>query len=236
MAQGEQLMPATANGSTNGSKNRIVDALAQPTTGKSLSIRPIRRCKISISVKSTTPLIMHKWSEKAKLMMRDKQQKGTKTKAREIRKPEQEAEEATYVNDHGEVGIPALAFKASLIGAAHKDLGIERTLVRKSLFLQCSDRNQVIAFTEAAEPVIREDMVRVGAGSSDLRYRPEFSWWKAEVSFEIDAELLQPSDVTSLIERAGFGIGICEWRPEKGGEFGRYELDRSIPLHVEELS
>jgi hypothetical protein len=73
-------------------------------------------------------------------------------------------------------------------------------------------------------------------GSADLRYRPEFRSWKATVSFEVDAELLQDKDVLALVGRAGFGVGLCEWRPEKGGEFGRYEIDPDVPVTFEKLA
>ena len=222
-----------AKASANGSVNRIQDKDFGSSSKVSLS--PIKRLRVVVPVKSTSSLIMHKWSEKAKQMMRDKQQKGVKTKNREIRVPEEEAMQATYTTVDGDVGLPALAFKASLIGAAHKDIGIEKTLVRKALFIRCDDPNMVIPFSDSAEPSIREDMVRVGAGSSDLRYRPEFTYWKAEIEFELDGELLQPKDLLCLVSRAGFGVGICEWRPEKGGEFGRYEIDSSIPFTAEEF-
>jgi hypothetical protein len=46
--------------------------------------------------------------------------------------------------------------------------------------------------------------------------------------------LLQRDDVLALVDRAGFGVGICEWRPEKGGEFGRFEIDQNVPVTFEE--
>lgn len=198
-----------------------------------ISLKPIARAKMTFGIRGTSPLVMHQWSEKAKRMMRDKQQEGKKTKERELRKPNEEAEAATYRTAEGDVGIPAMALKASIVGAAHRDLGIERTLVRKALFLICDDPNLVIPFSSCDEPTVREDMVRVGMGTADLRYRPEFRRWKAAVEFEIDAELLQDSDVLALVGRAGFGVGLCEWRPEKGGEFGRYEIDTDVPVTFE---
>jgi hypothetical protein len=198
-----------------------------------ISLKPIARAKMTFGIRGTSPVIMHQWSEKAKSMMRDKQQEGKKTKARDLRKPDEEAKAATYRTVNGDVGIPAMALKASIVTAAHKDIGIEKTLVRKALFLICKDPGLVIPFTSCDEPIVREDMVRVGMGSADLRYRPEFRNWKATVEFEIDAELLQDSDVLALVGRAGFGVGLCEWRPEKGGEFGRYEIDPDVPVTFE---
>jgi hypothetical protein len=198
-----------------------------------ISLKPIARAKMTFGIRGTSPIIMHQWSEKAKAMMRDKQQAGKKTRERELRKPAEEAMAATYRTEDGDVGIPAMAFKSAILTAAHKDIGIEKTLVRKALFLICKDPGLVLAFTECDEPIVREDMVRVGMGAADLRYRPEFRNWKCVVELEIDAELLQDGDVLALVGRAGFGVGLCEWRPEKGGEFGRFEIDPDVPVRFE---
>ena len=80
------------------------------------------------------------------------------------------------------------------------------------------------------DPVIREDIVRVGNGKTDLRYRPEFASWRINVIVEIDSDLLNEQDIVNLVNRAGFSVGIGEWRPEKGGEFGRFEIDTSEPI------
>ena len=176
---------------------------------------------------------MHQWSEKAKREMREKQQEGKKTKAREKRVPADEAKAATYTTDDGQIGIPGMAFKSALVTAAHKDIGIEKTLVRKALFLVTDDPNKVLPI-HCSEPTVREDMVRVGMGSADLRYRPEFVEWSCPITLEVDSELLQRDDILALVDRAGFGVGICEWRPEKGGEYGRFEIDPTVAITFEE--
>lgn len=185
----------------------------------SINLKPIQKIRVTMEIISTTPMIQHKWSEKGKTMMREKHQ-GKKTKNREIRDAELEFAEAGYRTASGEPAIPAMAIKSAIIGAAHKDIGIEKTLVRKALFLVCD--SDLLIPIKADAPIMREDVVRVGIGKADLRYRPEFSEWSAVVTFDIDGELLRIEDLVNLIDRAGFGIGIGEWRPEKGGEYGRF--------------
>ena len=193
-----------------------------------ITLKPIARKRMTFAIKGTSPLIMHQWSEKAMRQMREKQQ-GKKTKDREARNPEAEAKAATYTTDDGQIGIPGMAFKSALVTAAHRDIGIERTLVRKALFLVTNDSGKVLPI-EVEQPVIREDCVRVGMGSADLRYRPEFRKWRCNIELEVDSDLMQEKDVLALVDRAGFGVGICEWRPEKGGEFGRFEIDPDVPV------
>lgn len=194
-----------------------------------VTLKPIKRATMKFRIKGTSPLIMHQWSEKAKIQMRDKQQKGKKSKERELRDPEAEAKAATYTTADGSIGIPGMAFKSALVTAAHKDIGIEKTLVRKAIFLVCNDPEKILPI-DCDEPFVLESMVRVGMGSADLRYRPQFNAWACDITLEVDAELLQQGDVLALVSRAGFGVGICEWRPEKGGEFGRFDIDESVPV------
>ena len=189
-----------------------------------LLIKPINRRKASIWIKGTAPLIQHAWSEKSLKMLR--MTPAERRKADKTRDPAQEGEAATYRTEGGGYGLPAMAVKCAMIEVAHKDTGLPRTTVRKALRfshagvipMQCSD------------PVIREDIVRVGMGATDLRYRPEFAEWSAEVEFIYDADLLTIQDVVNLVDRAGFSVGVGEWRPEKDGEYGTFEVDRSMPL------
>lgn len=184
-------------------------------------INPVRQEVLTVTIVGKSGLIQHQWTEKARQMLRDKHA-GKKTKTREVRNPKQEAYDAAYRTVNGEYGIPVKALKAAIIGAAHKDLGVEKTLVRKALFIPCTDANDVLPMV-CDEPIMREDYVRVGQGT-DLRYRPEFHKWQVTFDIEFDADLLGVDDISNLIERAGFGVGLCEWRPEKGGENGRFSL------------
>jgi hypothetical protein len=187
-------------------------------------LKPIRIDHARITIEGISPLIQHQWSEKAKESLRGKHD-GKKTKNREIRNREEEARAATYTTADGLAGVPAMAIKSAIINAAHKDLGIEKTLVRKGLFIIVSDPGGILAMN-CDEPTLREDYVRVGMGGTDLRYRPQFDHWSVDIDIEFDTELLQLTDICNLIDRAGFGTGIGEWRPEKGGEFGRFRVRR----------
>ena len=66
--------------------------------------------------------------------------------------------------------------------------------------------------------------------------RPEFENWGAEISFDYDADLLTIHDVINLTNRAGFSVGIGEWRPEKNGEHGTFEVDTDKPTKDEAVT
>tara|TARA_B100001250_G_scaffold399819_1_gene409622 strand:- start:48 stop:695 length:648 start_codon:yes stop_codon:yes gene_type:complete len=192
-------------------------------------LKPHENVIIQIGVKGISPFLPHAWSEKALRMLamtaqeRRKQPKGE-------REPEVEAKSCAYYCDDGSYGVPLTAFKASLINTAHKDNGLEKTLVKKSLFIPSDDSNLCVPMVYSKEPYVRTDTVRVGAGATDLRYRLCFEDWGAIFKISVDISKLSIQDVITLTDNAGFSVGIGDWRPERGGEFGRFTVDTSVPV------
>jgi hypothetical protein len=191
-----------------------------------IEIQPLRAKRFQFGIRGLSPYVSHAWSDKALAMLRMTAQERRK-QPKVKRDPETEAMSSAYKTADGEFGFPLMAFKASIIGAAHKDLGLEKTLVRKALFLPTTD--DVVPITYETMN-IREDIVRVGINQTDIRYRCEFVGWSAIITADMDVSLLTPENLMALVNRAGFSVGIGERRPEKGGEWGRYEIDTTQEL------
>jgi len=187
-----------------------------------VKLKPIKVDEVTFTIVGISSLVPHRFPEKARKQIRDKKL-GKKTKVREICDPQAEYEACFHKTESGEYGIPAGAFRQCLINAAHKDDGIEKTLVRKSLFIKSEDAGQIIPI-RAEEPVMREDAVPIGKGT-DLRYRPEFkAGWECDITVSYNSNNLTPEDVINLANYAGFSVGLLERRPEKGGEWGRFKV------------
>lgn len=201
----------------------------------SVRIEPIKQVTITVGIKGTSPFIAHAWSEKALRMLRLTAAERKKV-AKEKRDAEQEALACAYYTDDGEFGIPAMALKSAMVSAAHKDYGIPRVTVQKALFIERCGSQNIIPLVLEDKPTIREDIVRVGQGSTDLRYRCEFWPWSCEITLRVDGSVLSEQDIVTLIERAGFSLGVGDWRPEKGGEFGRFEVDTDVAIASRELA
>ena len=54
--------------------------------------------------------------------------------------------------------------------------------------------------------------------------------WGAIFKISVDISKLSIQDVITLTDNAGFSVGIGDWRPERGGEFGRFTVDTSVPV------
>ena len=190
-----------------------------------------------IKLVGDTPLIMHKWSEKAKREMLEKQLKKAKSKAREAKDPvrdfieslywlEGEPEEKTEagfvraIQSGARFGFPATAFKAAAVAAGYRT-GVTKDKVSMNAAFHIDGDMVEIHGT----PQIREDMVRVGMGTADIRYRGEFPTWYAVVTVRYNNGAISLEQLVNLFNLGGFSCGIGEWRPEKGGSCGMYHVE-----------
>ena len=172
---------------------------------------------ITLRLVGLSPLIVHKWSEKAKKQMLDKQMK-VASQGKAAKDPEQDYRESLYIRDDGSYGFPAVAFKAAAVRAGtYCDM--------KMVFLRGAFHVEGDLVRIEGEPEPREDMVRVGMGTADIRYRPQFPKWATELDITYNSRALTVGQLVNLFEIAGFAVGVGEWRPEKDGQFGRFRVE-----------
>lgn len=189
---------------------------------------PVRR--IEVPIIGETPLIVHRFSEKAKRQMLDNMQ-GKKT-PKVAKNPAAEFEGAFYKFEDGSNGFPVIAFKAATVGAA-RFYGKEVTMtsLRQYLFFRGTPGVDGLSLAKIeGEAIQREDVVRVGKGGTDLRYRPQFTEWTTTLDVTYVESALTEGSVLSLIDAGGMGVGVGEWRPEKRGDNGTYRVDESRPV------
>ena len=57
-----------------------------------------------------------------------------------------------------------------------------------------------------------------------MRHRPRINTWGAEFGLEVDPTLIDVDLVHQLLTEAGSRIRLLDYRPEKGGPFGRFSV------------
>lgn len=217
---------ATALKNTRG-KNMAIDTKEMAGAveySQAITLTPLQIARVEIPVEGVTPLIMHRWSEKSKREMLEKQTKKTTVK-RAAKDPEAEYEAARYIFDDKHDGVPAVAFKAAIVGAARQFEGLTLVQLKSSLFVEGEGVDQLIQID--GKPVMREDTVRVGMGTADLRYRPIYTPWSAILHVRYVASAITLESVYALVDAAGLG-GVGEWRPSAPksltGSYGQFRI------------
>ncbi len=197
------------------------------TTGNEtapLVLHRLRRNIAVIPIEGQSPLIPHRWSDKARRMMLDKQM-GKATAKKAPKAPEEDAREATYWLEDGRPGMPATAFKAAIADAARHFDGLAIVTVKQSVFVLGEGTEQLVAIEGPIS--MREDMPRNATGVADLRYRNQVFPWSAELRVEYVASTLTADALLALVDAAGLG-GVGDWRPSspksKSGTFGRWRV------------
>ena len=202
--------------------------------------------KTTIRIIGTSPQIVHAWSQKAKQEMLDKQMKVTKTKARDAKNPvedfirslywctpmPEEMTEAAFdkaVADGAKFGFPVTAFKQAANSAAYRLGWVKnQTALRGAWFIEpdfVDESGIPLVEIHGDTPIPREDMVRVGMGTADIRYRGEFRNWWADLKIQYNASGVYSLDqLINILHAGGFACGVGEWRPERDGQNGMFNV------------
>lgn len=205
-------------------------------------IRPLDLKQVNIRIVGDSPLVCHAWSEKAKRMMLEAQMKTTKTKGRDIRDPYDDFINSLYwltekpkestpdafekaIKKGAKFGFPVTAVKQCANSAAYRLNWVKNQMELRSSYFLSSEYGDMFCI-QGAIPEMREDMVRIGMGSADLRYRAEFRDWYADLTLTYNnSGSLTLEQILNCINAGGFAVGLGEWRPEKDGDFGRFHIE-----------
>lgn len=186
-----------------------------------LTIEPPKFKTATFHIVGTAPYVQHKFSAKAKAIMRAAQEAGStgkKGKKREGKDFKQNYKEALHVSEEGWYGIPAPAFRAAMISAC-RVVGFQMTKAKLSVFVEADgfdaeDSTPLVRITKG-EPAYFESLVRNETGVADIRARPKWAaGWEAKVRVTYDGDQFTDADTYNLLMRCGLQVGIGEGRPD----------------------
>lgn len=205
------------------------------TKGAAVLITPPNMKHAEFRIRGTAPYVQNAFSEKARQMMREKQEAGstaTKNRKKEPKDFQAAYEGAMHVSREGWRGIPAPAFRNAMVSACRM-VGFKMTHAKLSVFVEAdgfdrADGTPLIRITKG-EPEYAEHMVRNETGVADIRPRPMWrEGWEATVRVKFDGDQFTLTDVANLLMRVGVQVGVGEGRPDSkkstGMGWGTFEL------------
>lgn len=216
--------------------------MAKKAEQELIQIVPLDIKRVKVRIVGDSPLIVHAWSEKAKKMMLDTQMGVTKTKAREVKNPIEDfitsmywltdipteyTEEAFFnaVKNGAKWGFPTGAIKQAANSAAYRLKWVKNQMELRGAYFLKSEYGDM-AEIKGSTPEMREDMVKVGLGSADIRYRGVFKEWSMDLILEYNASGgMKLEQIMNCINAGGYCVGIGEWRPERDGDFGKFHIE-----------
>lgn len=213
---------------------------------KDVLVAPLPIERRIIPIVGESPLVVHAWGPKAKKEMRDfyaREGKATKKTTYKKQDPTADFLDCFYVvgevdpNDPNAVfGIPAAGISKALQTAAIEIDGLTAATIRRNVRVM-GDENGLVPLKSHSGWRRREDMVNITPAKRErtpgIRYRPAAVRWKLDVTVRYISSIITETQIANLLRYAGFAVGLCEWRPEKGGEFGTWDLDPEPDVMVD---
>lgn len=206
-------------------KNRVAVPETNGDGAIVLRLRKLEDAVLRINIEGKTPLIPHKWSEKALRLMREKQFGNKVREAKPPKNPEEDAHQSCYWFAEGVPGMPATAFKAAIVDATRFFEGVTAVMARQLFYVVGDGPDQLVRID--GKPEIFEGTPRNSGGTVDLRYRMRIFPWKATLVVSWVQGQIDPESVLALVDAAGRG-GVGDWRPSspksKTGTFGTWRV------------
>lgn len=180
---------------------------------------------IAVKIKGVTSYLQHRFNEGAELPGTTRHvlvNRGT---------PREEAEKVTYRDRQGRFYFPGAAIGRLLreAGGGHKLKGTRKSakyvvpaavLVLEDAIILCNgDGKPALDFEVDSRPVV----IPATKGRV-MRHRPRFDQWSASFTLRINDTVLPVDFVQRLLTEGGEQIGIGDFRPEKGGPFGCFNV------------
>lgn len=202
---------------------------------KPVIIRALNIQTATIPIRGITPLIINSMSEKAKADLRRSMgivaegEEPVKPRKKPPKNPDQEYQ--AVLNEvrlsDGRNGFPATGFKASLVEGCKYVDGLPMTVAKGIIFVVADDIAAGLVAIEG-EPKMFEAFPKNATGVIDIRYRPMYAEWSANLTVRFNADVLTSEYVANLAQLAGMYVGVGAWRPgskmAKNGQYGQYEV------------
>lgn len=178
---------------------------------------------VKVEIQGVSSLLQHRFSEG------DHNGKQTRKALIKPKAPREEAEAAVY-RHNGSFYHPGAAISRLLreAGSGHKLTGTRKSLkfIVPSAVTVLEDCIDILDNGKHAKKfeVDSRPVVIPSTKGRIMRHRPRFDTWGMKFSLEIDDETLPVDTVHLLLEEGGRKLGIGDFRPEKGGPFGRFAV------------
>lgn len=133
-----------------------------------------------------------------------------------------------FYQNTGPIAVPSVNVKSTLVeGARLHKLGTAFNrcvlILEDALTIEHSGPSDRAKMWEMPTCVDCRS-VRVGTARL-MRYRPRLNDWRLSVNVIFDETIVERAQIIAAAENAGRYIGIGDYRPAKGGPFGRFLVE-----------
>ena len=132
-----------------------------------------------------------------------------------------------WIGENGEIEIPTAAIRRVLEDSAKKLK--QGPQVREGLIVTKTTFHYDKSLGETLEELSKNKEVQLTTPavinrSRVLITRPHFKEWTCDIEIDAEDDLVDISQLRHWFEIGGRRLGLGDWRPQKSGHFGRFQL------------
>ena len=177
---------------------------------------------LDITVEGVSPLLINRFKEQ------DEIPATTKKGKKDYGTPRQQAEATAYADeDTKKLWIPCSWITGSIatVASDYKLKNSKKSVksVSGGAVVPCEEK---IYFTEGyvTEDVEIDSRPAVVNRARIMRHRARLEKWSLNFQLGLDDEIIPEDDLNQILTDAGRRAGLGDYRPPKGGPFGRYKI------------
>ena len=188
------------------------------------------------TIKGLTPIIMHSCAsmdesndlveEKAEIMRK----KGSnRTAPDKVRLKEIDTLLGFWIGENGEIEIPTAAIRRCLEDSAKKLK--QGSQVREGLIVTKTTFHYDKSLGETLDELSKNKEVQLTTPAVIQRNRllitrPHFKEWTCDIEIDAEDDLVDIDQLRHWFAIGGRRVGLGDWRPQKSGHFGRFQLTK----------
>lgn len=179
---------------------------------------------IEVEIRGITSLLTHRFTESSEVPGPVR-----RTLVKHL-EPREEAKLNAYIADDGTFFFNAQSIPGTMTnaGANHKMRGSRKTLrfvVPGAVRMECDAITILNGDGPAKDFEVDSRPVTIPATKGRvMRHRPRFDSWGAKFHILLDDDQLDAETAYQLLSEAGRSVGIGDFRPEKRGPFGTFQI------------
>lgn len=176
----------------------------------------------NVELAGISPLLINRFKEQDEIP-----QKMKKAGKKDYGSPREQAEQSAYADPDGKVWIPSSWPKGALATVASDyKLPSSRKSVKSVIGGAVIPSEEKIYFNEkyTLSKIEVDSRPCVVQRARIMRHRARLENWSIRFQLQIEDSILEPSNVHEMLSDAGRRAGIGDFRPSKGGPFGRFQV------------
>lgn len=189
---------------------------------------------VDAEIKGISGILMHRFSVEEQTKVSEGGAVGVRPE------PTTQAEQAAYrlppagKFKKGELYIPSENLRRAMVNGAAYEKGRGRSTLQKFAAAAIFIHPDVLTLG-VEEYVIDSRAVVVPATKGRVvRHRPRLDEWKLKFTLEYDDTLLTERQLRATLDHTGSKVGLCDFRPEKKGPYGRFMTTLWSPIETRE--